>query len=436
MNKIKLRNTTEFKIKLVISVTFFVLLILSFFFASPLESLLGLKPAKSKNLTSYESLFSSNYLVEYIDVGQGNSTLISLPDGKTMLIDGGDTSYSETVSNFIKSRGIKTIDYMVATHADTDHIGGLVYVLENFEVKNIYRPFQIAGTGSSAEDFEIYADEDLAEVYTYLNEKYNGRSKISRVTSNTYKNFISRIYSETYTESEVARASEVTVFYDGLKISGDGYQFEFYAPFVSEDNLSLQDYSNTNGYATVGYGAGESNGNSAIFTLSINSKTFLFTGDAPFTKSGNNSVTDSGFEEIDFVNSLSLAEVQKLKNVSVYLVGHHGSEYSSGSSLLQLITPQFCVISVAKFNSYGHPADAVVNRLNYYKSTKEDILLTSKLGNITFGEIDGTLMFATTLDFYDSKTSISWYLLGTIIFACAQILVISVRPFSSKTQSC
>ena len=69
---------------------------------------------------------------------------------------------------------MKSIDYMIATHADTDHIGGLLAVLDEFDVKNIYRPFQISGSGENFESFIINENEDLAEVYlNYVSDTNN-----------------------------------------------------------------------------------------------------------------------------------------------------------------------------------------------------------------------------------------------------------------------
>lgn len=76
--------------------------------------------------------------VHYIDVGQGDSCFIEFPDGETMLIDGGVSKYADVVTGFISSLGYKSIDYLVATHGDSDHIGGLYKVFEEFEVKNCY----------------------------------------------------------------------------------------------------------------------------------------------------------------------------------------------------------------------------------------------------------------------------------------------------------
>lgn len=93
--------------------------------------------------------------VEFLDVGQGDSAFISFPNGKTMLVDGGGrVSYSKpgaestfepdvprigesVVSEFLWERGYSRLDYIVATHADTDHIQGLSDIAKNFDVGTV-----------------------------------------------------------------------------------------------------------------------------------------------------------------------------------------------------------------------------------------------------------------------------------------------------------
>ncbi|WP_304649767.1 MBL fold metallo-hydrolase [Sporosarcina sp. ACRSL] len=74
--------------------------------------------------------------VHFIDVGQGDAILIQSPVGKTMLLDGGPKSAGKHVVDFLKAKGIKKLDFVVATHPDADHIGGLIEVLNTFNVTN------------------------------------------------------------------------------------------------------------------------------------------------------------------------------------------------------------------------------------------------------------------------------------------------------------
>ncbi|NPV51931.1 MAG: MBL fold metallo-hydrolase [Firmicutes bacterium] len=76
--------------------------------------------------------------VHFIDVGQGDSILVKVRDGKTMLVDGGDTDAGARVVNYLKKQKVRQIDVMVATHPHLDHIGGLIQVLTEFPVKGVY----------------------------------------------------------------------------------------------------------------------------------------------------------------------------------------------------------------------------------------------------------------------------------------------------------
>ena len=80
--------------------------------------------------------------VDFLDVGQGDSALVTMPDGTTLLVDGGGNPndagrrIGETVvSEYLWWRGLSQIDYVLATHADADHIDGLNDVLKNFSVR-------------------------------------------------------------------------------------------------------------------------------------------------------------------------------------------------------------------------------------------------------------------------------------------------------------
>lgn len=72
--------------------------------------------------------------VHFIDVDQGDSILIQAPNGKPMLIDGGVRSAGNTIVTYIQSLSIKKLVYVVATHPDADHIGGLMAVLNTIPI--------------------------------------------------------------------------------------------------------------------------------------------------------------------------------------------------------------------------------------------------------------------------------------------------------------
>ena len=78
--------------------------------------------------------------VHFIDVGQGDSELVELPNGQTMLIDAGTPQSGNQVANEIKSLGYSRRDYLVATHPHADHIGGMAEIINSFDIGEIYMP--------------------------------------------------------------------------------------------------------------------------------------------------------------------------------------------------------------------------------------------------------------------------------------------------------
>lgn len=76
--------------------------------------------------------------VYFIDVGQGDAEFIVLPNSKTVLIDGGPKRNTEKLAAFLSSHSVTTIDYVVLSHPDEDHYGGLEYVFDNLQVNNFY----------------------------------------------------------------------------------------------------------------------------------------------------------------------------------------------------------------------------------------------------------------------------------------------------------
>ena len=109
-----------------------------------------------------------HFRVTFLDVGQGDSAVVELPDGQALLIDGG-AAYERfdmgrgVVAPFLWSRGIRTIDHVVGTHPQLDHVGGLAWVLRHFTVKHYW------GLGESREELfyqrlqQSLADQGLQE---------------------------------------------------------------------------------------------------------------------------------------------------------------------------------------------------------------------------------------------------------------------------------
>lgn len=75
--------------------------------------------------------------VTFLDVGQGDSVLIQTPAGKTILYDGGRKSAGEKIVSYLAKAGITSVDLLVASHPDADHIGGFIPVMQKVNVKKI-----------------------------------------------------------------------------------------------------------------------------------------------------------------------------------------------------------------------------------------------------------------------------------------------------------
>lgn len=77
-------------------------------------------------------------VVSVINVGQGDSILVQFPNGQDMLVDAGDQGHGTTVVKYLRSRGVKRIDILVASHPHADHIGGMAAVTAAFPVGKVW----------------------------------------------------------------------------------------------------------------------------------------------------------------------------------------------------------------------------------------------------------------------------------------------------------
>ncbi len=96
-----------------------------------IESMLNSTPAYAEQ--------QNGFSVHFIDVGQGDCTLV-MSGGKSLLIDAGENGHETEVLNYLRSMNIKKLNYIIATHQHSDHIGGIPEVLEEFEADNIIMP--------------------------------------------------------------------------------------------------------------------------------------------------------------------------------------------------------------------------------------------------------------------------------------------------------
>jgi beta-lactamase superfamily II metal-dependent hydrolase len=106
--------------------------------------------------------------VLYLDIGQGDSTLIQSPGGKIMLIDGGNgaSDANEVILPALRELGASKIDILVVTHPDQDHIGGLPEIIESFPVDRVFLTGQLHATQTYERLLLAIRDEGLTAVQT------------------------------------------------------------------------------------------------------------------------------------------------------------------------------------------------------------------------------------------------------------------------------
>jgi competence protein ComEC len=101
----------------------------------------------------YNRFWHDDLRITVIDVGQGSSALVEMPEGFNLLIDGGgfsDNSVFDVGANVIAPllwrKKIKTIDTLILSHPNSDHLNGLLYIAENFNVKRVWANCDTADT--------------------------------------------------------------------------------------------------------------------------------------------------------------------------------------------------------------------------------------------------------------------------------------------------
>ncbi len=197
------------------------------------------------------STFSGDTLrVNYIDVGQGDSIFIQLPNKETMLIDAGEAYEVDNVINYLNNLGIKKIDYVVGTHPHTDHIGGLEEVINTFDVGTIYMP-KVSSNSKTFEDLlttisnkglkvetaksgVVFLDEDnlKLEFIAPNSDNYSNLNNYSAVLKLTYldNTFLFMGDAETLSEDEIT--SDVNA--DVIKVGHHGSDSSSSVEFVKK----------------------------------------------------------------------------------------------------------------------------------------------------------------------------------------------------------
>ncbi|HCV43059.1 MAG TPA: DNA internalization-related competence protein ComEC/Rec2, partial [Bacteroidetes bacterium] len=254
--------------------------------------------------------------VAFLDVGQGDGAVVELPDGRVMVIDAGPRSDAynagdRVVAPFLRRRGISNIDLLVVSHPDDDHLGGVPYLLEHFEVKEVME----SGQPTNSRLYRDYS-ADLVEERCQIDTARSGMAMMGFCNMRLY-------------------------------VLSPGPEFIESDTTVRHLNL---------------------NRTSVVLRMQYGDVSFLFTGDAE-TEAEEEMISRYG----PFLKSTLLK------------VGHHGSRTSSTEEFLDVVQPQYAVISVGRYNRFGHPSPEVLTRLS---GLDAEISRTDEEGAIIF-ESDG-----------------------------------------------
>jgi len=262
--------------------------------------------------------------VVFLNIGQGSSQIIVTPSGHTVLIDGGTEGSESIIKKYLRKLGItKRIDTVILSNPQEANVGGLVEILNSYDIGVIYDPGM---------PFSTYIYE------TFLETIMRKQDELAEVKGAEIEKRLADILAEKHHfEYFNPRAGEVLNWGPDVE-----------AVVLSPRKL----YHNTRS---------DPNNNSIVIKLTYGKISFLFTGD----------IEESA--EMDLI-----AQGPKLKS-TVIKVPNFGAAYSSNPFFLKKVKPKFAIISVEKNNPYGYPSANVLQR---YKSIGAKIYRTDLNGTI------------------------------------------------------
>ncbi len=257
------------------------------------------------SLTS--SLWASNQnwpvKVTFINVDQGESTLIRTPQ-KTILIDAGDDTKDAAVTYiipYLKKEGIKQIDQAIITHPHRDHFGGFLELIKQYDVKEV-----------------IYSEDDKMDPET------GKKASADAIFYNQLKDLIK-------SKNIPYRQAKLGEFLDW----GQG---------VKAEVLSCDQPAIYEGVKTV-----NPNELSIVIKMTFGKISYLFTGDAEKK-----------------AESLMIEKYGSKLASTVLQAGHHGSNTSSSHAFMDMVRPAYGIISCGRRNQFKHPSQSTLDIYKYY----------------------------------------------------------------------
>lgn len=124
------------------------------------------KVFEESGLRNTQQASADKMYVSFIDVGQGNCTLLRC-GGKAILVDSGEVGAAQTVINYIKNLGIDELNCVLVTHPHTDHMGAMTKILYEFKIDDLIMPEipeEIIPTNKTYEKFLTAVSDNAGDV--------------------------------------------------------------------------------------------------------------------------------------------------------------------------------------------------------------------------------------------------------------------------------
>ena len=128
-------------------------------------------PQPTSTTTPTPNSSIGGFSIYFIDVGQGDATLIVSNDGHSLLVDGGRSK--TRIRDRLSALGIQDIDAIAATHPDADHIAGLTEVLAMYKVENVYLNGGQSSTATHADFLDAVEQEGAIVSTLQMNDTFN-----------------------------------------------------------------------------------------------------------------------------------------------------------------------------------------------------------------------------------------------------------------------
>lgn len=299
-------------------------------------------------------------LVHMLDVGQGDCIYVQLPDGKDMVIDCANYNdsgeYEKKTFDYLDAYITDdTVEYLMLTHCDSDHVYFMDELLERYQVEKLFMPNVLATPGTSSAN-KAKLQEQIDELDT---SRFTDKDTIDSIT---YAEFF--IAALTEPNCEIVLNVDTDEKTNSIIIEETTYRLVFYCP--------TQEYYNDYGLNT----AERKNAISPIGILEYNDRRIMLTGDSN-----------------KFNEPLVMARTGKV-DCDVLKVGHHGSETSTLDNFLDNYSFEYAIISCnAAGNTFYHPRQDTLDRL---KARNVDVYRTDNNGNIVVSvDKDGNIKITT-----------------------------------------